>query len=66
MATRSARADRMQRKPKPLPKGAVVARCIDCHGLALADGKGSPAVIKHADECPNRAPACPEPAREDH
>lgn len=42
----------MRRKRGILPAGTVIAYCIDCGGEAIADGKGSPPKLEHANECP--------------
>lgn len=45
----------MTRRPRGvLPAGAGAVICIDCGAGARADGKGSPIVLKHADDCPGK------------
>lgn len=41
-----------RRKWGVLPKGAGGVRCILCGATAAADGKGSPIVLRHVDDCP--------------
>jgi LSD1 subclass zinc finger protein len=45
-----------RRRPGVLPKGAGAVRCSVCHASAAADGTGRPIVLRHADDCPGRAP----------
>lgn len=47
---------RKQRLKGALPKGAGAVRCIPCGAESRADGKGSPIVLKHTDDCPERYP----------
>lgn len=37
-----------------LPKGAGGVYCLICGEKAEADGKGTPIVLKHKDNCPER------------
>lgn len=43
----------MRRRRDVLPKGAGGVRCLDCGAEARADGKGTPIVLKHKEDCPN-------------
>jgi hypothetical protein len=39
-----------------LPRGSGGVRCVDCSARAVADGKGSPIVLRHEPECPSLRP----------
>jgi hypothetical protein len=50
-----------QRPYKPLPAGKVLARCTICRVEAVAQGDGRPVTMRHAEDCPERAPSETDP-----
>lgn len=54
----------MPRRPRGvLPAGAGAVICSTCGTSARADGKGTPIVLHHADDCPEKDPSPVQPRR---